>query len=92
MEDADLRLDGNAAAGLLGEIFALELTTARSTCRGCGTTAEVGALIVYAHAPGVVLRCPACEAVLMRVVRGGGRIWLELAGVRSLELRAPEGA
>ncbi len=92
MEDADLRLDGNAAAGLLGEIFALELTTARSTCRGCGRTAEVGALTVYAHAPGVVLRCPGCEAVLMRVVRGGGRIWLELAGVRSLELRVSEGA
>jgi hypothetical protein len=92
MEDADLRLDGNAAAGLLGEIFALELTTARSTCRGCGATAEVGALALYAHAPGAVLRCPGCEAVLMRVVRGGGRIWLELAGVRSLELRAPESA
>jgi Family of unknown function (DUF6510) len=92
MEDADLRLDGNAVGGLLREIFALELTTARSTCRACGRIAEVGALIVYAHAPGVVLRCPACEAVLMRVVRGGGRIWLELAGMRSLELRAPEGA
>ena len=92
MEDADLRLDGNSAGGLLGEIFALELTTARSTCRACGRIAEVGALAVYAHAPGVVLRCPACEAVLMRVVRGGGRIWLELAGMRSLELRAPEEA
>ena len=92
MEDADLRLDGNAAAGLLGEVFALELTTARSTCRACGTTAEVGALALYAHAPGAVLRCPGCEAVLMRIVRGCGRIWLELAGVRSLELRAPEGA
>jgi hypothetical protein len=88
MEDADLRLDGNAAAGLLGEIFALELTAARSTCGSCGATAEVGALTVYAHAPGLVVRCPSCDAVLMRVVRGGGRIWLELAGVRCLELRA----
>jgi ribosomal protein S27E len=88
MEDADLRLDGNAAAGLLGEIFALELTAARSTCGSCGATTEVGSLIVYAHAPGLVVRCPGCDAVLLRVVRGGGRIWLELAGVRCLELRA----
>ncbi len=92
MEDADLRLDGNAAAGVLGEIFAVELTSARSTCRGCGATAEVGALTAYTHAPGIVLRCPGCDAVLLRVVRGGGRIWLELAGVRSLELRGPEAA
>ncbi|MGH2450592.1 MAG: DUF6510 family protein [Candidatus Limnocylindria bacterium] len=92
MEDADLRLDGNAAAGLLGEIFALELTTARTTCRVCGAIGEVGSLAVYAYAPGVVLRCSGCDSVIMRVVRGGGRIWLELAGVRSLELRAPEDA
>jgi hypothetical protein len=52
----------------------------------------VGALTAYTHAPGIVLRCPGCDAVLLRVVRGGGRIWLELAGVRSLELRGPEAA
>ena len=31
-----LRLDGNAAAGLLGEVFAGEVTTAVGTCDGCG--------------------------------------------------------
>lgn len=92
MEDADLRLDGNAAGGVLGEIFALELTAARSTCRSCGAVGEVGSLIVYAHAPGVVVRCPGCGAVLLRTVEGGGRIWLELTGVRSLELKTEEGA
>jgi hypothetical protein len=92
MEDADLRLDGNAAGGILGEVFALEVTTARSTCRSCGASGEVGSLTVYAHAPGIVLRCPGCDAVLMRVVRGENRIWLELMGVRSLELRAPGSA
>ncbi|HEX2045502.1 MAG TPA: DUF6510 family protein [Gaiellaceae bacterium] len=92
MEDADLRLDGNAAAGLLAEVFALELTTAVGTCGSCGARGEVGSLAVYAHAPGVVVRCPRCDAVLLRLVRGPGRTWLELAGVRSLELRSPEGA
>jgi Family of unknown function (DUF6510) len=89
MEMADLKLDGNAIGGLLGEIFVEELTIARSTCGSCGAVREVGALSVYAQAPGAVMRCPGCEAVLLRVVRGEGRIWLELQGVSCLELRVP---
>ena len=87
MEDADLRLDGNAAGGLLGEIFVQEVTTAVSTCAACGTRAEVAAVHVYAHAPGMVLRCPRCEAVLMRIVQADGRLWLDITGMRCLELR-----
>jgi hypothetical protein len=89
METADLKLDGNAIGGLLGEVFVGELTVARSTCASCGAVREVGALHVYANAPGAVVRCPGCEAVLLRIARGEGRIWLELQGVRCLELRSP---
>src|SRR5712691_3935714 len=66
-----LKLDGNAAAGLLQQVFAVE---------------AVGAVVVYAHAPGTVLRCPHCDAVLMRIVTDGARYWVDLRGVRSLEL------
>ena len=90
VEMADLELDGNAIGGLLGEVFVEELTVARSTCGSCGAVREVGALSVYAQAPGAVVRCPGCEAVLLRVVRGEGRIWLELQGVSCLELRLDE--
>jgi hypothetical protein len=89
METADLKLDGNAIGGLLGEVFVGELTVARSTCGSCGAVREVGALHVYANAPGAVVRCPSCEAVLLRVARAEGRIWIELQGVRCLELRSP---
>ena len=34
--DDELRLDGNAAAGTLGEVFSFEVTTAEYTCEGCG--------------------------------------------------------
>jgi hypothetical protein len=88
VEMADLKLDGNAIGGLLREVFVEELTIARSTCGSCGAVREVGALSVYAQAPGAVVRCPGCEAVLLRVVRGEGRIWLELQGISCLELRA----
>ncbi len=89
MESADLMLDGNAIGGLLGEVFVSEITVARSTCAACGAIREVGALHVYANVPGTVVRCPGCEAVLMRVARAEGRLWLDLQGVRCLELRAP---
>ena len=90
METADLMLDGNALGGALGEVFVGEITVARSTCASCGAVREIGALAVYAQAPGSVARCPGGGAVLLRVVRAEGRIWLELQGVSCLELRAPE--
>jgi hypothetical protein len=80
-----LRLDGNAAAGLLQEVFAAEVTTALGTCDGCGATDAVGAVHLYSAA-GTVLRCPHCHAVLMKIVTAGERIWLDLRGLRSLEL------
>jgi hypothetical protein len=86
MDDADLRLDGNAVGGLLGEVFGWEMTTARGTCGSCGAVGEVATLVVYAQAPGTVMRCPACGAVLLRIVRAERRIWIELRGLRSLEL------
>ena len=89
MEDADLRLDGNAVGGLLGEVFAWETTAARGTCASCGAVGEVATLVVYAHAPGTVLRCPACGSVLLRIVRSRDRLWLDARGVSCLELRAP---
>jgi hypothetical protein len=80
-----LRLDGNAVAGLLREVFAAEVTTAVGTCDGCGAVEAVGAVHVYLAA-GTVLRCPHCEAVVMKVVTDGERIWIDLRGLRTLEL------
>ncbi|HEY7003565.1 MAG TPA: DUF6510 family protein [Gaiellaceae bacterium] len=88
MEERDLKLDGNAAAGTLEQILAFEVTTAVGTCANCGAVAEFGRASVYASAIGIVVRCPACEAVLLRLVgTGEGRYWLEMTGFRSLELQ-----
>jgi hypothetical protein len=80
-----LILDGNAVAGLLAEVFGTEMTTARGTCEGCGAVDQVGAVRVY-EAAGFVLRCPHCEGVLAKVVTDGSRAWIDLRGLRSLEL------
>ncbi len=91
MDEPGLRLDGNAIGGLLQELFALEMTTAVGTCAHCGHVEAVGGVHVYLQAPGVVVRCPGCEQVLMRIVRGRARVYLDLTGLRCLELAEPAG-
>lgn len=89
MADHPTKLDGNAAAGVLREIFPFEITMARSACAGCARQWEIGALAAYLDCPGVVLRCPSCEAVMLRAVHGSGRYWLEVSGMLFLELPEP---
>ncbi|MGI5373619.1 DUF6510 family protein [Streptomyces sp. CA-251387] len=72
--------DGNALAGPLGELFTADVTVASGRCTGCGHTALVAELRVYAHAPGMVARCPSCDAVLLRLVRTPDAAWLDLRG------------
>lgn len=80
------KLDGNAAAGLLQEIFPFEMTLAQATCVGCGSTNIVGELAVYMHGMGTIVRCPSCESVLIRVAHTNGRYWLDMQGVRVLQI------
>jgi ribosomal protein S27E len=87
MADDDLRLDGNAAAGLLDEVFAVEMTTALVRCDSCGHEDPLGAAMVYAQAPGVVLRCRGCSGVLMRFAEIRGRVVADLRGCARIELR-----
>jgi hypothetical protein len=62
-------LDGNALAGPLSEIFAVDITAAAGRCANCGRTGPVAALRLYVRAPGLVARCPGCDAVMLRLVR-----------------------
>ena len=73
-------LDGNAAGGLLGEIFAFEATAARMTCAGCARIMAMGELRLYAIEMGVILRCPSCDQAVVRVVRTPRGLWLDLRG------------
>ncbi len=83
-------LDGNALAGPLGEIFAFDATTAVGRCANCGLTGPLAALHVYGPDPGLVARCPGCEEVVLRLVRGPGAAWLDLRGTVSLRVPLPD--
>ena len=80
-----LMLDGNAIAGLLQEVFSVEMTTAIGTCGNCGAVEPVGVIRVFRGA-GIVLRCPHCGYVLAKIVKGSSRVWVDFSGTRTLEL------
>jgi phage tail tube protein FII len=82
---SDLVLDGNAAAGLLEEIFAPEITRAQVECEACGNIAAVASLRLYVPAMGAVLRCAHCGCILMRAVHTTHGRWLEMKGARYLK-------
>jgi hypothetical protein len=67
------RLDGNAIAGELIVHFGREMTTAVGTCGHCGSSARLAELLVYARAPGTVVRCPTCGAVVLVFLTIAGR-------------------
>ena len=81
----DLMLDGNAAAGVLREVFAVDMTTAMGRCGECGAQAELGAARMYQGA-GMVLRCAHCDHTLVTIVRNERRVWLGFPGAVTVEL------
>jgi NAD-dependent SIR2 family protein deacetylase len=80
------RLDGNAAAGALQAIFPFEMTMAEATCVGCGRTTVMAELMVYKHGMGTIMRCPACDTALIRMAESKGRYWLDVRGVRVMQI------
>jgi hypothetical protein len=88
MQDDGLRLDGNAAGGLLNEIFPFEMTTAEVACMGCGTMRLFGEAIFYRHGMGAILRCADCDAALMRITHVRGYYRLDLSGISHVRIAA----
>jgi uncharacterized protein DUF6510 len=81
-------LDGNAAAGLLASAFGLEMTTVPGACAHCRTVSVVAQLRAYTRAPGVVLRCPACSEVVLRIVQTPAAILIDASGAAWLRFEA----
>lgn len=94
MEDAmdhvhENMLDGNSAAGVLEEIFGEEMTASPTECDHCGREGELGGLLTFTQAPGLVLRCPACGEVMLRVVQTPKHTYLDVRGAVYLRLARP---
>ena len=87
-EQACSTLDGNAAGGLLREVFAFDATEARTTCSGCGRTAPMAELRLYAIEMGAILRCPSCDEAVLRIGRTPRGLWLDLRGAATVAVSA----
>lgn len=84
--DQALVLDGNAVAGLLVEIFGVDMTVSPTVCVHCGREGALATLQAFTQAPGVVLRCPACESVVLRIVQSPDALYLDARGTLYLRL------
>jgi hypothetical protein len=84
-------LEGNAAGGLLREVFAFEATAAQITCSGCARMVPMGELQLYAIELGAILRCPSCDEAAVRIGRTPRGLWLDLpcAAVLVVPVGAP---
>ena len=82
----ELMLDANATAGLLFEIFGVEMTVSPTECANCGNEAEIGTLLAFTQGPGIILRCSACENVVLRIVQTPDAIYLDARGAVYLRL------
>jgi len=81
-------LDGNAAAGELSKIFAIDVTAGEGQCAHCGTKKRFAEAHLYMQCPGVVVRCCVCEQVLLRLVNAHQRVFLEVRGMKYLSVKA----
>jgi hypothetical protein len=77
-------VDGNAAAGELSKIFAVDVTVAEGQCAHCGTRKRFAEAHLYMQCPGVVARCAVCEQILLRLVTVRDRALLDLSGMTYL--------
>ena len=82
----ELMLDANATAGLLYEIFGVEMTASPTECANCGNEGEIGTLLAFVHGPGIILRCSTCEHVVLRIVQTPDEIILDARGEVYLRL------
>ena len=85
----ELMLDANATAGLLQEIFGVEMTASPTECANCGNEAEVGTLWAFTQGPGIILRCSTCENVVIRIVQTPEAVYLDARGAVYLRLARP---
>jgi Family of unknown function (DUF6510) len=83
-------LDGNAAAGELSRIFAMDITSAEGQCANCGSKRRFAEAHLYVQCPGLVARCALCGHVLLRFVNTQQHIFIDLRGMTHLTLNTTQ--
>jgi hypothetical protein len=79
------RVDGNAAGGLLLEVFGRDMTSARASCTHCDHEAALADAIAELDEAGMILLCRGCGHTMLTYLRSEGRATLTLGGLTRLE-------
>lgn len=79
-----LTTDGSSIGGLLAAVFGRDVTAEEERCAHCGTVSVVATLRVYERGPGVVVRCPACTDVILRIVETPVGVRIDASGATRL--------
>lgn len=85
---ADFTLDGNAVAGMLQALWHEDMSRSSVICVNCDGEHAIGALQVFNQGPGIVLRCPGCSEVMLRIVQTPRATLLDARGVLYLQFPA----
>jgi Family of unknown function (DUF6510) len=83
-------VDGNAAAGELSNLFAMDVTAAEGQCAHCGAIRRFAEAHLYMRSPGIVARCAVCENILLRLATVREQVLLDLRGMRYLRVERPQ--
>jgi uncharacterized protein DUF6510 len=84
----DLTVDGSGVGGLLVSVFGREMTAAPGQCAHCRTISLIGTLRAYTRGPGIVLRCPACAEVVIRIAQTPRGVRVDARGATYLVFKA----
>lgn len=75
-ENAASVVDGNAAAGMLWDVFGADVTALIGVCGGCGDASHLAEAVVEIDESAAIVRCRACTHTLFTVLRDGDGVRL----------------
>lgn len=79
------KVDGNAVAGLLAEVFVGDVTLIRGMCGECASVSSLAETDVELDAQAAIVRCRTCTVTLFTVLRADGTPRLVVGSLRELD-------
>lgn len=83
-ENATHTVDGNAAAGMLWDVFGTDVTALVGVCGGCGASAPFAETVVEIDEVAAIVRCRSCTHTLFTVLRDGQGVRLVLGALHEI--------
>ncbi|GAA1651183.1 DUF6510 family protein [Microbacterium flavum] len=82
-------VDGNALAGVLSGVFAVDPTLLTLVCAHCGRTGLLAETVVERTAASAIVRCRGCTRTLLVASSVGGEVRMRLAALAELRAEPP---